>query len=819
MRAFRHGLTAAATAALACAVVCGLGAAQARAQLFEPAEDEPVPVFAQPARTPPAARAAGTTAAAADRGDEPSVSFDAFSEPIELTELVDFVGAELGVNVIIRGQLTGSIVFNAPVEVPRSRLLGLLDAMLEQYGFTVVRDDTTGFYLVVPVGEVRPTFGAGEDGATTSKVIRTPNVKPSLLQQPVQTLLGQGQTGNIAYLDELGVLVVTGSPRTISRVESLVGQLLAVREDIRYHRLPLEHVAAPVARTLAIGLSGSQSGSGGNVANVVRRANNANNQQNIDTAAALGGQTLNNLGDRLTVDPQGNALLFRGTDDELDAVRELIELIDEPIPFEPRSYFAGSAALQIAEIASQQGLGDIIRLDNEQDTGLSIGNRQNAQQTTTQQSSVTGGPIMVVDPARGSIVYYGTPSQQAELDSLLEELGIEDERVVIRTYVLEHSLAEDVADLLEAIITGRSATGESSLLPESTGRAQVRRDLEPVATPEGVRLQGAGGDDVSAAFDPDQVVVVPDVPNNQIVVRAPLAQQEELNKLVAKLDLRRAQVYIEALIVSVNDTANSRFAIETQILNGQYGIQTNFGLSSQEGGFLDQRTVATGLSGLTSALIQSESIPLIINAVRTDTDGRIVSSPSLLVNNNEEASIVSLEEQPTTSTSQGDNSTITSFDGFEDAGTNLLVTPSISDGGYLRLTYEVELSSFIGTSTGDGIPPARTTNTVSSAVTVPSDATIVVGGIKVSNTQETVIKVPFIGDIPIVGELFRDTTKTTTNSVLYIFITPRIMSDPNFLDLKLYTKGPQSAVEIDDAAPDLDPIVIESVGMAPAGGE
>lgn len=797
------------------------GAACAHAQLFEPA-DEPEPGLpsVQPAERRVVQPTRPATRPTTQPAGEPTISFDAFSEPLELTELVDFVGGELDANIIIRGQLAGTIVFNAPVEVPRSKLLALLDAMLEQYGFTIVRDDATGFYIVAPVGEVRPSFGGDEGG--TSRIIRTPNVKPSLLQQAFTTLLGQEATNDIAFLDELGVIVATGTPRTIERVESLISELLAVRQQIRYHRLPLEHIAAPVARTLAIGLSGSQSSSNSTLNSAVRRAVNVQNQnQNQNTTGGLGGQTLDNLGDRLTVDPQGNALLFRGTDDELDAVRELIELIDEPIPFEPRSYFAGSAALQIAEIASQQGLGDIIRLDDQdQAGGLSIGgNRAQNQQTGFQQAeSVTGGPVMVVDPSRGSIVYYGTPSQQAELDSLLEELGIEDERIVIRTYVLEHSLAEEVADLIEALITGRSSTGESSLLPESTGRAQVRRDLEPVVTPDGgVSLQG--GDEVSASFDPDQVIVVPDVPNNQIVVRAPLAQQDELAKLVAKLDLRRAQVYIEALIVSVNDTANSRFAIETQILNGQYGIQTNFGLSNQTGGFLDQRTVATGLSGLTAALIQSESIPLIINAVRTDTDGRIVSNPSLLVNNNEEASIVSLEQQPTTSTSQGDNSTITSFDGFEDAGTNLLVTPSISEGGYLRLTYEVELSSFIGTSTGDGIPPARTTNTVSSAVTVPSDATIVVGGITVSNTQETVIKIPFIGDIPIVGQLFRDTTNTTTNSVLYIFITPRIMSDPNFLDLKLFTRGPQSEVEVDDGAPELDAIIIESVGIAAPAAE
>ncbi|MEZ6318561.1 MAG: secretin N-terminal domain-containing protein [Phycisphaerales bacterium] len=427
---------------------------------------------------------------------------------------------------------------------------------------------------------------------------------------------------------------------------------------------------------------------------------------------------------------------------------------------------------------------------------------------------------MVVDVARGSIIYYGTQAQQQQLADLLKEIGAEDERVVVRTYRLRHSQAENVADLLDAMISGKGLGSDSSLLPDNSS---VIRNVQPVITASGdLQLFGPGGDEVSGSFDPDKVFVVPDELNNQVVVRAPLGQQEELGKLIERLDLRRPQVYIEAMIISVTDTRDFRLAVETQILNGQYGFQSNFGLSTASGAsstaagdFQSQRSVLASLTGGTLALIQSESIPFIINAVRTNTDAKIISQPALLVNNNEEATLASVDEQPTTSQSQTDSSTVTSFDGFEEAGTTLTVTPTISEGGFLRLQYEVELSSFVGTGS-NGIPSPKQTNNISSAVTVPSDATIVVGGITVNNRRETVERIPLLGDIPLLGHLFRDTSQISTNSVLYIFLTPRIMTDPNFYDLKLFTQGPQSEVDVDQGVPELEPVVITNSRTANA---
>ncbi|MFI4898609.1 MAG: type II secretion system protein GspD [Phycisphaerales bacterium JB059] len=724
--------------------------------------------------------------------EEEMVSFDQFAEAVELTTLVNFVGEVLGINIVIKGTLAGSITFNAEVEVPLSELLPMLRALLEQWDYTITSTEVPGLYTVLPVGDIAPVMGG------TTRVFPTPNVKPSLLVEALTSLLG-GAPNQIRAVDELGVIVATAPPLQLDRINRMVEEFLALYRAQEYTRIELDYIAAPTARERAIGLVGGSTDAFARQNLQGRQVN----QQNAQTGAlGLGGSGLDNLGERLAVDAQGNALIFRGTQDELATVIQIIDVIDVPNTLSPRNYFAGSAALQIADIASQQGLGEVITLQTSQDNNIAALQQRNINpQTLGQGAARTGGPVMVVDPNRQSIIYYGTASQQEQLAALMEELKTEDDRIVIREYKLNYADSEAVADLITGLITGQSAAGDAPLLPGGTGQTSTQQAQNFVRG-------GGGGDDEIGVFDPNRVFVIADPDNNQVVVKAPLKQQDEFGKLVERLDLRRPQVFIEATIVSVSDNSDFRLAIETQLTSGQWTGSTDFGLSTPGANFNNARSVSTGLAGLTTAVIKSQYVPVIVNAIKTDTDSKILSRPSLLVNDNEEARIVSLEQQPTTSTSQGDATTETSFDGFEDAGTTLEVTPSISEAGSLSLQYRIELSNFVG-SGANGIPAPRQERTVEGQVTIPSDATIVVGGIKVDNVSDTVVKVPLLGDIPLVGHAFRDTQKVNNSSTLYVFLTPRIMTDPNFYDLKLFSQGPQSAMDLEDDIPSMEPVRIE----------
>jgi general secretion pathway protein D len=413
------------------------------------------------------------------------------------------------------------------------------------------------------------------------------------------------------------------------------------------------------------------------------------------------------------------------------------------------------------------------------------------------------------------------------MDALIKEIDPQSERVIIGVYKLKNSDAEEVAAVIDGIINNTQPYGTSDLLPnggQPFSRSSRTRNPATNTTPVNPRqLNPQGGQGEGDLTLDGGGYVVADKANNQILVKAPAGQQPEYRKLIERLDLRRAQVYIEAKIVAVTWTDDMRLAFETQLINanGTGGVlNTNFGLgalgTAASGGILAPKTVATGLGGLTAAVIKSDQVPIVMNALQTKTDSRILSTPQLLVDDNEEAKIVSVDSQPTATTTQTTgNPAQTSFGGYEDAGTTLAVTPHISDGGYLGLKYEIELSSFTGSATANLPPPKTKNNLQSNSITIPADTTVIVGGLNFKNDSLTRAQIPLLGDIPLIGLLFQDRNSKFRTTTLYVFLTPRILRDPTFQDLRILTRGPQYEVLKRSELPKLRsaPIDVNSPGL------
>lgn len=773
------------------------------------------------------------------------VELAAFSQPVELSALVDMLVKQLNINVAVKGALTGQVSFNAPIAVPRDRFLPLVRALLEQQGFTITHDTETGFYLVHSLTEM-PVDLSG--AAPTTRVIPTPNVRPSALKAAVDAQFGGGAAGGgggpmnpgnnpggssgmatggaigtAAYIDELGVIVVTASPRRLDAIESLVKRLLLEYGRSEFIRFELKYVAASIARERALQLIGQSQQSGNRNQNFNNPGGDPNNPGTTQGRTT----TLDNLADRLTIDPQGNALIFRGVPDEVSRVTTVLNTIDAPSGLVSRSHYVGSAARQIADLAKQRGLGEVTTIASTQNQsgnqfrgffgGGDEGNQRNQRQTTVS----AGGPVMVVDEDRGTIVYYATEQQQNLLKDLIEGMKLEDDVVVVKEYKLRFASAEKVAEIVNGLLTNTSVASDSSLLPGSSGSSSSNRNQNPTSPQQqqsptvilgpnlGPNGPAVGETGVGFSGGPN-VFVLADKSNNQVLVKAPARQQKQFAALIERIDLRRPQVYINAKIVAVTASDDFRLAFETQVTNlfGEgIDINTAFGLStlSSIGG---AKTVSTGLSGLTAAVVRSSYVPIIINTLETTTDTRILSEPSLMVNDNEKAKIERVDQQPTTTSNQGTATTTTSFAGYEDAGTDLEITPRIS-GSLVTLEIVANLSAFEGSGSG-GIPPPRNKASIDNkAVTVPSDMTVVIGGITLATRTDTVRKIPLLGDIPLVGYLFRDTNKLARKTVLYIFITPRIVQDPNFEDLLLLTTGPQHEMEIETALPKLKPMLVD----------
>ncbi len=793
--------------------------------------------------------AAGAVLPSIQTDDPETVTLSAFAEPVQLTSLIELLATTLNLNIVIKGEVTGSVVFNAPVSIPKKQLLGLVDALLEQHGYTITQDRTS-FYTVRPLGEVTAGLEA------TTRLIPTPNVRPSALYNAISGQLGAlggtaGAPRALSAIDELGVLVVTDSPRRLDMVQSLIDAILAEHAKAQFIRIELAHIAAPVARERALQLVGqipqAMARTGG-ATGQVDAARAAEQAALAGGAGASGGSraALDNLGDRLTIDPQGNALFFRGVPGEIEMVKEVLALIDKPSALEPKRYEVGDAAPQVADFAQALGLGEVMTIAQQggadqfggvQNFGAIRADVTQAGGRSGRGAGPSGGSVIVVDQARGSLLYYATPEQHQLMDRLLVQLDPQSDQVVIRPYKVSHSDAAEVADIINGLLFNETPVATNELLPDGGGAGARRAGGvgRPATQASGAMRSGMGaGAEGELMLSGENAFVLAFKPLSTILVKAPARQQEDFRRLIEKLDVRRPQVYIEAQIVSVTWNDTLRLAFETQLINanGRDGlVQTNFGLTNAGASILDIRDVATGLTGLTAAIIKSDQLPIVINALQREADARVMSTPRLLVDDNEDAEIVSLDQQPTTSTSLGGTGgtgsrDVTSFGGFVDAGTTLKVTPQISGGGYLRLKYEIELSSFTGQPqnvNGTTIPSPKQTNTVKSeSVTIPSDSTVVVGGLELDSKNKTIIKVPLLGDIPVVGHLFQDRNTGDTKTTLYIFLTPRVMRDPNFTDLRLLTRGPSGRVQLPRDHPELVPSAIDvldlpkEVGASPA---
>lgn len=746
-----------------------------------------------------------------------------FAQPIEVTEFVSYVAETLGINISRDAALTGQVAFNAGVEITKRDLLPLLDARLEDLGYTVVLD-AMGFYSIKKLADVR--INPGDEPGATTRFIATPGVRPSSLQRLIATQLGialqpgnQGASGaKISYEDELGVIVMTDSPRRIAAVESLVDAFLTQRATLVTETIELEFISAPQAKARATQLLSSESGGGRSIFNQIN--------QGVDPS--LIGQSQSgsgSLANRLTVDPSGNNLIFRGLPEELGEIRSVIEAVDKPSELVARKYFTGTSTRAIAENASKIGYGEVDFTStggggSQADTLRSLQIQQQQQQLGIfeEEEPTSGGARLLADEGRGWIIYFATEMLHQQFEDLVEHLGAEDEEIVVQTYKLEYADAEDVADILQALIERtRPQTEASAFLPNAPNQnAQANRPQQAQAN--------ASDADPSApqGFNPttDNSFVIADPSNNQVVITAPRQQQAEFGQLIRRIDLRRSQVYIEATIIAVNDTDDFRLAIEQQFLdlNGDGeggGVRTNFGLSTLDA-FTNASAVATGLPGVTAALIDDEYIPLIITATQRNSNARVVATPQLLVDDNSEATVLTSQEVPFQQTSRTDVSELTSFE-FVTAETSLRVVPQISVGGTIRLDYSILLESFTDVGLAGAPPPKQRNEITGESVTVPSDSTVVIGGLVIKSDTESYVRVPLLGDIPLIGNLFGDKSRDGSKTTLYVFLKPRVLLEPTLNDYRLLTEGPQAASGLVSDIPEFPPIMMSSTFNAPAG--
>jgi len=458
-----------------------------------------------------------------------------------------------------------------------------------------------------------------------------------------------------------------------------------------------------------------------------------------------------------------NQIIVKAYKSDITRVRKLIKELD--IYVEPTSRNYHFTYVDAAQIHT--GLERILNLSGR----FGQGQRGNLRGS---QTNIRREGISLIEETN-SILITGPPSAHRIMASIVENIDIPStyEAGVIRVYKLENADVEEIATALR------------ELLRKEEERQEISRDVRFATEPGRTAPHGPGGQEVvsSQEFIPQiEARVTTSTSTNSVIVRATAKQHRELEQLIKELDKRRKQVLIKAIIVEVITNNSVEIGVDLEHLNANMLVFTSFGLST-----INPSTGVRDITvspGGTAAVLRPDKVHAILRALESNGNAKISSAPQILVNDNAVGLIHSVAEEPITQINASDTVATTSFAGFVEAGTQFAITPHISENDYLRVEYTITLNSFGTRPTDPSIPPPRSTSSIQSEATVPNGHTIIVGGLQMINESENVDKIPILGDIPILGLAFRSTNIVKQYKTSYLFITPTILEDLDFADLK-----------------------------------
>lgn len=443
-----------------------------------------------------------------------------------------------------------------------------------------------------------------------------------------------------------------------------------------------------------------------------------------------------------------NVLLITGRAAVVNRLVEVVRRVDR----------AGDQEMDVIKL-KYASAGEMVRLV----TNLNKdGNNQGAN------ASLLLSPKVVADERTNSVVISGEPKARARIIQMVRQLDRDlQSQGNTRVFYLKYGKAKDLVDVLKGVSTSIAADKKGGGAPTNTG----------------------GG----ASIGGGQLAISADETTNALVITAQPDVMAELEQVIAKLDIRRAQVLVEAIIVEIQDGDGLNLGVQWGNANGGGTQFTDTGLPigpaiiagkdyKDNGNTEGLENLLGSFSGMAAGFYKGDWA-MLVTALSTNTKNDILSTPSIVTMDNKEASFNVGQEVPVQSGSQSSTTSDQVFNTIErkTVGTKLVVTPQINEGDSVLLNIEQEVSSVAQTQAAGtaNLGPTFDTRTVKNAVLVKSGETVVLGGLMDEQTKEKISKVPLLGDIPVLGYLFRSTSNTTAKRNLMVFIRPTILRDAN----------------------------------------
>lgn len=419
---------------------------------------------------------------------------------------------------------------------------------------------------------------------------------------------------------------------------------------------------------------------------------------------------------------------------------------------------------------------------------------------------------IIADNRTNRILIKGDPDSRKRLRQMIEMLDVPsaDRLGGLKVFRLKYASAKNLAEILQGLVTGQSVSSSSAsnnagssnnpinnLVSNNQSSNSTSGSSSSISTPSinlnsGSNNQNAG----VSSFNGNGVSIIADSTQNALVVKADPQLMREIEAAIQQLDIRRLQVLIEAAIIEVAGDDADQLGVQWALGDISSGIGlinfTNVGssLSKLAAGYL-----TGGAAGLGSAIGAGSSIVVgdykegangsrklygaLIQALKSNTKSNLLSTPSIVTMDNEEAYIVVGQNVPFVTGSVTTNSTgVNPYTTVErkDVGVTLKVVPHIGEGGSVRLEVEQEVSA-VQESRGQATDLVTSKRAIKTSVLADHGQTVVLGGLISDNSIHSRQGLPVLGDIPYLGRLFRADSKTNEKRNLLVFIHPTIVGD------------------------------------------
>lgn len=437
-----------------------------------------------------------------------------------------------------------------------------------------------------------------------------------------------------------------------------------------------------------------------------------------------------------------------------------------------------------------------------------------ALSATSASKEVRGSRVRVIaDPRSNRILVKGDANSRNRIRGLIKTLDVvpADRLGGLRVFRLRHASAKNMAQMLQGLVTGQASSdsgssgssyNSSSSLSSSSNNNSTGSSAGGSPSQPSINLSSSGSSSENklSTFSAGGISIIADETQNALVVKAEPALMREIESAVNQLDARRSQVLIEAAIVEVSGSNADQLGIQWAMgdLNSGVGLInfSNVGSSlaaigaAAAGGATGAAGLVNKLSGAAVALGdvrkgsngQTNFYGALIQALKTDSNANLLSVPSVLTLDNEEAHIVVGQNVPfvtgSTSTVSGGVSNPYQTIERKDVGITLKVIPHIGEGGTMRLEVEQEVSAVQPTvSDIASVDLITSKRLIKTAVLAEDQQTIVLGGLMQEDTSSSTQAIPGLSRIPYLGRLFRSDAASKQKRNLLVFLHPTIVRD------------------------------------------